>query len=195
MLTALWAVVAVLLSSCKPENQTAILYPIDSLLDGQVDELVQARATLTKFAMIGDKADTTTLAQPDTMAWEKEFEIFRELNLLNKPANQNLYLIDDNLYDPGSNLTVKAFTSTEPTPVRSMRVFYEQSVLKPRKIEAVYEEGNALYSSSRQLSLNFQEINNKSVLTSYSIDGGQKMILSDSVSFTVRAKIQLDKAK
>ncbi len=181
----------VVFSSCERKQRGHALYPIDSLVNVQVAALGGSKAQLTKFAGLGETIDTVLTTPGTSAAWEKELEIFRELDLLNKPVNRTFYLVDDKLFDPGSNLTVKAFTSLEPLPVRSLRVFYDESVLKPRKIEAVYREENSLYASERILSLIFQEIDNKNILTSYSIQGGQKMILSDSVSFSIRGKIQL----
>ena len=54
------------------------------------------------------------------------------------------------------------------------------------------DEETSLYKSSRFLTLEFQNINNKNVLTSYSVKGGQKMIMGDSVIFSVKGKILID---
>jgi hypothetical protein len=181
--------VAIALSSCNQVSQTTKLYNIDSLLSKQVQLLAAGKPKLQKYAVIGTNNDTLSYV-PDSAAWSRELEIFRQLEAMNKPVNRSNYLVDDNLYDPGSNLTVKAFTALEPLPVRSVRVFYDTDIQKPRKIEAIYDEENSLYKSSKNLLLEFQQINNKTLLTSYSIDGGQKMMLSDSVTFSVKGRIQ-----
>lgn len=178
----------IFLTSCERGKESFTFYPIDSLVNAQAIALTGMHAKLTKEAVLGQNTDTTSYS-PDTLAWMEELDIFRQLSAMNKPANKENYLVDDNLYDPGSNLTVKAFTSKEDLPVRSLRIFYDQAPEKPRRIEAVYNEANVLYQSSRMLTMEFQHVNNKMLLTSYSIHGGQKMVLSDSVVFFVRGKI------
>jgi hypothetical protein len=183
------AFTTIVVSSCNQGTDTTKLYNIDSLVNQQVQRLAVAKPKLQKHAFLGNKSDTLSYV-PDSAAWSRELEIFRQLEAMNKPVNRSNYLVDDNLYDPGSNLTVKAFTALEPLPVRSVRVFYDTDIQKPRKIEAIYDEENTLYKSSKNLVLEFQQIDNKNLLTSYSIDGGQKMILSDSVTFSVKGRIQ-----
>ena len=100
--------------------------------------------------------------------------------------------MSDGLFDPGSNLTVKAFTSLKKLPVVYLKIYYQGSIEKPRKIEALYDEANLLYESARLLSMHFAQVDNRTVLTHYSIKGGQKMIFGDSVAFYISAKILLD---
>ena len=180
---------ACVFSSCEKNIQTSKLFNIDSLVNEQVNLLTQNKPKLNKEAVLGQTHDDVEYV-PDSLGWSKELDIFRQLEAMNKPINKTKYLIDDGLYDPGSNLTVKAFTSLEPLPVRSMRIYYDTDIRKPRKIEAIFDEENSLYESSKKLLLEFQQINNKNLLTYYSIDGGQKMILSDSVTFSVKGKIK-----
>jgi len=124
------------------------------------------------------------------MDWKNELAIFSELDVINKPINKGAYTIG-NYADKKSNLSVKSFNTTEDLPVKYLRVFYQQSPGRIRKIEAQYNEANLLYSSTRFLTMEFEDIFNKTVVTSYSINGGQKMFLDDSVQYIVGATIIL----
>jgi hypothetical protein len=185
--------VALGFASCNQRQVRENLYPIDSLLNEQVRLFQKQKVTLTKEALLKESEDKKNYLPSDSAAWAKELDIFFQLAAINKPGNKSNYLIDDQLYDPGSNLTVKALTAKEDLPVRSLRVFYDRDPLQPRKIEAIFQEGNVLYSTARNLLLEFQQIDNKNMLTSYSIHGIQKMVLSDSVRFVVRARINVEK--
>lgn len=184
--------IAVAASSCEEEKQPATFYPVDSLISDQIRHLTKIRAGLFKEALLSGKADTVSYIPGDTIAWQNELGVFRNLDVINKPVNKGSYLVDDGLFDPGSNLTVKAFTSLKKLPVVYLKVYYQGNINRPRKIEAQYDEENALYRSARFLSMHFEQIENKAVLTRYSIKGGQKMIFGDSVAFFISGKILAD---
>lgn len=181
-----------LLSSCRQERLPATFYPIDSLISAQTNQLAGMQAGLFKEALLSGKTDTVTYVPGDTVAWLDELGIFRELAIINKPVNKGSYRVDDGLVDPASNLTIKAFTSLTKLPVVYLKVFYQGTLEKPRKIEALYDEANVLYTSSRLLSMHFEQVGDKTVLTRYSIKGGQKMIFGDSASFYISGKILVD---
>lgn len=186
------ALAAALLSSCESEDHPVTFYPIDSLVSGQAEYLTSIQAALFKEALLRGKADTITYTPGDTVAWMKELDIFSRLAEINKPVNKTNYSVSDGLFDPGSNLTVKAFTSLRELPVVYLKVYYQGSLAKPRKIEALYDEDNLLYQSARLLSMHFQQVGNRTVLTYYSVKGGEKMLLGDSVAFYISGKILVD---
>lgn len=178
--------------SCESEKPPAAFYPIDSLISDQVHHLAAIGAGLFKEALLSGEADTITITCADTMVWKKELEIFRKLDEINKPVNKQNYKVTDRRVDPGSNLMVKAFESLEQLPVVYLKVYYQGNIRKPRKLEALYDEGNLLFQSARLLSMHFEQIESKTVLTSYSVEGGQKMAFSDSVSFYIGGKVLID---
>ncbi|MGC1242854.1 MAG: hypothetical protein WA874_14780 [Chryseosolibacter sp.] len=184
--------IALLFMSCESERRPASFYSIDSLVISQAHSLTAIQAGLFKEALLSGKTDTLTYTPKDTAAWLHELDIFRKLEIINKPVNVGNYLVDDGLLDPGSNLTVKAFTSLEKLPVVYLKIYYQGSIDKPRKLEALYDEGNLLFHSARLLSMDFQQIEDRTVLTTYSIRGGQKMVLGDSVAFYISGKILID---
>ena len=180
------------LFSCRDERQPATFYPIDSLISAQVDHLTNIKAALFKEALLDGKSDTVTYVPGDSLAWSNELGIFRELDILNKPVNKGSYLVNDGLIDPGSNLTIKAFTGLKKLPIVYLKIFYQGTLDKPRKIEALYEEENALYQSSRLLSMHFEQVGDETVLTRYSIKGGQKIVFGDSAAFYIAGRVLID---
>lgn len=183
--------VAVSLAACESQNPPATFYPIDSLVSGQAAYLANRQASLKKNALLDN--DTTSVRYvPDDTDWRKELEIFRKLDEINKPVNKTNYEVVDGLQDPGSNLSVRSIASREDLPIVYLKVYYQGSPDRPRKIEAMYDEKNLLYRSVRVLAMHFRQIGSETVLTSYSIEGGQKMMFSDSVTFGVSGTVLID---
>ncbi len=180
------------MSACDSEKRPAIFYPVDSLVTAQIHYLTSIRAQVLKEGFLSGRRDTAIYSPKDTLGWIKELDVFRKLDIINKPVNQGSYLVDDGLIDPESNLTVKAFKSIRDLPVVYLKIYYQGSLRKPRKVEAMYSEANLLFESSRLLSMNFQQIENRTVLTSYEIRGGEKMIFGDTVVYFIKGKILVD---
>ena len=183
---------ASLLLSCEQRKQPATFYPVDSLIAGQAAYLAQVQAGLLKEALLSGSADTVSYTPADASAWMNELGVFNRLDVINKPVNKGSYLVDDGLFDPGSNLTVKAFTSLKKLPVVYLKIYYQGTIDKPRKIEALYDDTNALYESARLLSMHFEQVENTTVLTRYSIRGGQEMVFGDTVAFYISGRVLID---
>ncbi len=180
------------LMSCESEKPTAAFYPVDSLISGQIAHLVNIKAGLYKEALLDGKNDSLTYTPKDTLQWEKELEAFRKLDDINKPINKENYTISEGRLDRESNLTVKAFEARRDLPIVYLKIYYQGSIEKPRKIEAMYDEENLLFQNARLLSMRFEQIGSKTILTSYSVKGGQKMMFGDSVTFYISGRILVD---
>lgn len=184
--------IVIMLASCENKrSETAYYYPLDSLLNEQVQFLTLSRATLVKKAFIDGKEESVSFTPKDTTRWKYELDVFSELRDINKPANVGKYRTEKGLKDSTSNLLIYTIESTETMPVVFMNVYYLDTLSDIRKIEGFYREESSLLKSARHLSMEFENINNKIVLTSYSIKGGQKMLLGDSVQFSVHGMVTL----
>jgi hypothetical protein len=185
--------IAFLSFSCSRENQkSASLYNVDSLFKMQIDYLLSHEAAISKKARLNGVEKIITINPKDSLRWAEELSIFFELDVVNKPIHKGIYKVDE-YADNKSNLNVKSFSTTEDLPVKFFKIYYQTSLRELRKIEAQYNETNSLYSSKRFLTMQFENVYNKTILTSYSISGGQKMFLDDSVQYTIDANVVLKK--
>lgn len=181
-----------LASGCSRDQQTNAdpLLAFDSLWQAQVKALTEAEAELTKEVRMNGATESTTFIPKDTLTWANELEIFQQISSINKPANKSYYQ-ETILDDTSSNLTIRRLKTDEKFSVNEVRVYYLENPQSIRKIEAITSDRNSLYKSARTLSLNFSEVNNKTVLTSYSIQGGQHMMLGDTVQFDIQSTIRI----
>lgn len=186
--------VVLLFTACENQHSAKRYYPVDSLVEAQVFYLYESNAKLTKTATIGANHEQTSTTK-DTTGWRHELAVFAQLDDINRPSNAAMYNVENALPDVNSNLLVYALEAKDdpehPIPVVLFKVYYLGSRENIRKIEGLYREENSLLTSSRRLSMNFENINNKIVLTSYSVTGGQKMLMGDSVQYSVTGMITL----
>jgi hypothetical protein len=180
------------LSSCERQQTTNLYYDIDSLVNEQIQYLTEHKAGLRKQGEISSVALDTTFIPEDSAAWARELDIFTEIGMVNKPINQGAYEVIDGLDDPFSNLTIRTYTTNKELSIVHLKLFYLDTPGKLRKIEALYQQENALLKSKRSLMMEFADIYNKSILTSYSIKGEQKMFVGDTVNFTITGTVHLN---
>lgn len=185
----MFVLAAVIITACSSERQRpAGLFNVDSVISVQVNNLLAQQAIIQKNARINGEETSSTVAPKDTVEWEHELSIFLGLEVLNKPINKGEYIAKTET-DPETGLVVKSFSTTKELPVKFLKVYYDQNSTDIQKIEASYHETNTLYKSTRLLTMDFAEVNNLRVLSSYKIVGGQKMFLDDSVEYEIAATI------
>jgi hypothetical protein len=172
--------------SCK---QTDIKYAksyfdFDSLVNRQVRELAAGNARWKKVSSLNEKTDTA-IVQLDTAKWKNELDIFRQLDAINRGIFKGYYKVSEQK-DIHSNLTVRSYRFQKSqddkleSPVPFVDFYFFNQFSDLRKIVSVYEESNLLFSSSRKLSMEFEEGQKKNLI-GYQVNGFQKMILADSV--------------
>lgn len=180
---------AMTLLSCQ-QNETANhkFFDMDSLVDRQLNYLKGAKASLTKSASIDNTRDQSTFT-PDSTDWANELEVFRNLELINKPIYAEAYNITDGQKDVNSNLMVRSIIAKREVPIKFFKIYYQDAPHKIRKIEASLSEQNALYFTTRTFSIELNDVKGQMTLDKYSIQGVQKMILRDSVRFLISSHV------
>jgi len=178
-----------LLFSCSRQNLTydKPYFDFDSLVNNQVHQIASAKASIIKKTFLNGKKDSTILL-PDTAQWRHELDAFQQLDVINKPLFKGNYQ-SSNQEDDHSNLFVRSFTTKMKSPVPEVKFFYQDGYMKLKRIESVFNESNALYSTSRKLTLEFEDQQGIAMISKYRVQGFQKMILSDSVKFSIEGKL------
>lgn len=175
------------LHGCQNSTERSATY-FDSLIVTQINRLSEAKPSLTKRATMDGKTDIST-SHPSPATWQNELEVFRQLALFERPTFSKSYLVVDGLKDEKSNLLIKQYASKDDIPIPLLKLYYYDHFVNLRRIEATYHKENALYSTSRHLVLEFEEIKGKPWLSAYAVDGFEKVVLSDSVKFSVDSRI------
>ena len=179
----------VLLFSCNRQNlkYDKSYFDFDSLVNNQVQQIASAKARVIKKTFLNGKNDSTILL-PDTTHWKHELDAFQQLDVINKPLFKGNYQAI-NQEDDHSKLLVRSFTTKMKSPVPEVKFFYQDGYMKLKRIESVFNESNVLYSTSRKLTLEFEEQQGMAMISKYRVQGFQKMILSDSVKFSIEGKL------
>lgn len=162
------------------------IYHMDSLINAQVNVLVMERRQLSKKATIGEQTASVVIT-PDSAGWATELAVFRQLEIAERPVHRDRYKIEVK-DDANSNLHIRSFTG-EGTPVPLIRFFYLDNPADVRRIEARYSESNALYTSIRDLVLEFEEEDQTPILRHFEVTGFQKIVMGDSVYFSVVGEV------
>ncbi|HEV8511953.1 MAG TPA: hypothetical protein VGQ59_01675 [Cyclobacteriaceae bacterium] len=185
----LGVVSAALLVSCNQKNlkYDKPYFDFDSLVNHQVHQIASAKARVIKKTFLNVKNDSTILS-PDTTQWKRELDAFQQLDVINKPLFKGGYQAN-NKEDDHSNLIVRSFSTKMKSPVPEVKFFYQGGFKKLKRIESVFNESNVLYSTSRKLTLEFEEQQGMAMISKYRVQGFQKMILSDSVKFSIEGKL------
>jgi len=178
--------IAAALFSCNQTNQLydKPYFDFDSLVNKQITSLVSAKASLTKSVLLNGKQDQSTVTA-DSSVVAHELDVFSQLDFINKPLYRDGYEIQDGEKDTQSNLIIRKYVAKSPSPVPFVTFYYQDEFRHLKKIESVYQENNTLYSTQRQLRLEFDDLTGTVLISRYSLFGNQKMILNDSVKFSI----------
>lgn len=184
-------IIGLMAASCgeiKPSDKIIEYYDLNGLITRQMKTVLNRKAKIDKNARISEESSTSQF-EPDSLGWSNELNVFREADI-NQSAWVGLYE-STTINDSSSNLKIMQFVpiTDEELKVSYLKIYYLDEVKNIRKLEAEYNEDNALYSSGRKLKMEFEDIKGEAVLSRYTIEGTQKMIFQDSITFDIEGKV------
>lgn len=159
-------------------RELKVYFDLDSLLDAQVRLLAMTNATLTKKVVM-DSREEVREEHPDTTGWQEEFVILRDFDL-NKSHYVGSYHREE-----AENVVKYVLNEDMDAPVKSLDLRLRNGRLQ--QIRSNYFEDKSIYQHRRNLELNFKG----DYLESYSISGFQKMILKDTVKYSISGKVHV----
>jgi len=173
------------LSSCESSSSAK---KISAYFD--VAELFLSQAKLIKNVSFEKSASIDSLTETktlkfDSLEWTKELSMFINMDI-NKAVLVGAFSEEKTNSSDGSSVLYKKKPEVE-SGVQWMKLDYD-SQGNVVAFSGRFEEENALYQNSRELSATFATQNGMSTLESYSIRGFQKILMKDTVNYQIEAK-------
>lgn len=185
-LYAVLLVSTLFISSCtdsSQQNQPKVYYDVLGFVKRQITHLSAQKPLVSKAVAVNQNRN-----QQDTrdINWSRELELFTQADI-NKPALRSSYQIarpDSLTYQ----YTLKK--AEERLTVRSLRVTVDPITHQPRRIEAVLQTNNPLYSSERHLLLESGATGKQWRVQHYKLSGFQKLPYFTKNEFSVEGRVQ-----
>jgi hypothetical protein len=188
LLLGIWT----LMGSCteregQQESVTSIdeYYDVQTLLAANEETLRQMNVSLHKEASFAGEVEETQI-RLDSAALVEELEVFRELDI-NKPVFSGRYKETRELVN-GQRLISYEADDKEALNINFLKVYKEAASGKVQRIEALYSNRNILYNSTRQLSLQYGQVNGQMLPRYYTVEGVQNMIFTEPEEYRIKAE-------
>ncbi|UOG74760.1 hypothetical protein MTX78_21915 [Hymenobacter tibetensis] len=162
-----------------PANRKPNYFDVKGFLDKQVADLNRRQPVVEKQVRLRDgKTETTRVTKTD---WAKELQIFYQADI-NKPALRGAYEVKAVTQSATTGQLYQRKVGVDAT-VRELLI--TRATNYPEAMSATIIQDNPLFYSEKKLSLRADARGVKS----YSVEGIQKLVLFDTVRYTVRTRI------
>ena len=178
--------------SCIPDQNNKTItdnpfYDINGLIDEQVKILDSISPSILKKAVLNGKEEFTELTPVDSGTWAKELIIFKSVDI-NRSMLSDSYMMNES-FDSDNKKIIYTSKYSEKTKVEELSILLDTESQNPIEIHATVDDRNELFDSSKKLEIHFITKDDILLLTSYKIEGSQKMISKDSTIFLIEAEI------
>ncbi len=163
-------------------------FDINGLIEQQVNMLDSVSPSLLKTATIDGVDEHNLLTSLNHATWTKELAIFKSADINNPRMADSYQFVETNKSGIKTIIYKSKFPKT--TSVDSLAISFTDTGKNPIKLHARVRDGNALFESDKTMKMMFTIVNNQNMLSSYRIEGWQKMISKDSTTYLIEGLVQ-----
>ncbi|WP_147920398.1 hypothetical protein [Pontibacter qinzhouensis] len=178
------ALVACERPAAPPSASAAASYDLTAYLNRQTERLQKEQPMVLK-SVTTQHQQTETIETTD-LDWTDELAIFQDVDL-SRPALRDFYTETTTTLPNGNTQLLYTKSETSAAPVQ-----YLQLQLTPgrqlQRLEAMVLDKNILFYSKRKIVLTANPAENSNI-SSYHIEGTQKLIFSDSLHYNIVANL------
>ncbi|MBD2702090.1 hypothetical protein IC229_15675 [Spirosoma sp. BT702] len=186
LIPILFSIVPLLLSNCTnpaQQNQAPVYYDVVGFVQKQIAGLSAQKPLVSKTVSINEKRNQQNTHD---INWAKELELFVQADI-NKPALRSSYVITR----PDSATYQYTLKPEEHLAVQSLTVQLDATSHQPRRIEAVMQTSNPLYTSERHVLLESGPAAGREwQVKHYKLTGYQKLPYFNKNEFLVEGQVQ-----
>ncbi|GAB3299127.1 hypothetical protein [Hymenobacter tenuis] len=165
----------------NPANRRPSYFDLMGFLEQQTSLLNGRKPPVEKQVLLRNgQQEVTQVTPPD---WSKELQIFQQADI-NKPALRGLYQLDSTTTAQGLTRRVYQRQPGTEHPVTQLTVVSNGPDVQ--ELTATIAQDNPLVYSAKTLEIRCQN----GLLSSYRVEGVQKLILFDSVHYAVQGQIK-----
>jgi len=176
----------IFLMGCDQPQEKApgkkVYYDLKNFIETQETFLSEQKPTVDKIMSVSGKNEARSTKEID---WKKELELFIQADI-NKPAYSKSYAVSR----PDSLTSVYTLKTDEDIPVKALKIVLDKVTKNPVFIKALLRSENKLYQSEKNIEMNYKSESNQWHLTSYSIQGFQKLAMMDKKDFDIKATLK-----
>ncbi|WP_187262266.1 hypothetical protein [Pontibacter beigongshangensis] len=184
ILGSLVAMVACERPAAPTSASAAASYNLTAYLEQQTARLQKEQPMVLK-SVTTQKQQTETI-ETTNLDWTDELAIFRDVDL-SRPALREFYTETSTELPNGHTQVLYTKSETSAAPVQYLQLHLSPSQ-KLQRLEALVLDENILFYSRRKVVLTTDPQENGNI-SSYRIEGTQKLIFSDSLHYNIIANL------
>lgn len=163
------------LGCVEPKANLGVYYDLETELNQQMNFLVDGGYKLQKTVKIGDKSETK-LFMPDSTEWQSHFDILKDFS----PAIPSLV----GAFDISSQGSEELYTLKEKQK-SALKSFSINRNGSQKSIIGTLHDDKTIYVDFKNVVIQFDE----NRIRYFKLDGYQKMMLKDTIHYTIEAKV------